>query len=1016
MLDFAEKPVIWGRNQEALFLTGMIDDTGLLWLGANAGLLKAQKSNVDFFTHRLEKEHHIEKFAEDPSGKVWIAGKDLWLFSPENRTLSSIDAVAPDLLIGDDHVSDFYYDRKDNLWFVKGNLYRMALQNKRHAFANLALGKKIQTSSIQSTPMHLPEYAVDGDLKTRWASEWADPQWLELDLGKREYIDHMILHWEACYATHYEIQISDDGANWRSAYTNREGKGEKERISIRQWGRYLRLVGSQRSNIWCYSIWEWEVYGESPGIEQNIPVPDNRLAFPYTMLEDADGMLWMGLYGAGLVRYEYRTNSFVHYPFREWRGALFPNSFSVYHIYEDRNGLLWLNHTDEGLASSASNGYVFLFDKKSEELKRFLPPLKNAAAVQYNTVLGEDSDNFIWISGETGIYRYQSEANSITNYLSQVSVSSFLEDSRGRFWVGSDTEGLFLLEPQSGKVKNYNTEDGLPSGIVHTLQEDELGRLWIGTERGLSCFYPEEERFENYTEEDGLFGNEIRDSYQDSQGRLYVGGNGGFSFFDPEELQVDTTQARLVISELKISYKTVHPGDKDSPLSQVINKTESLELAHDQNVITLGFTALHFNRSYGNSYQVSMQGLDTTWVDLGTQRTMDYAGLSPGKYTFMVRGSNGDGVWSKETAQLDITIRPPWWRTNLAYFLYLLAFGAAVWAFIRWRLNYLRLDFEREAALAAEASARAANEAKSNFLSMISHELRTPLTSIIGFSKMVKSRLEERIFPQIENPDKRTKRTIKQTSENLGIVVTEGQRLTNLINELLDLAKIEAGKIEWKMAELQPAELISRATAATAALFEQKPELQLLKEIPKDLPVIVGDHDRLLQVLINLISNAVKFTEQGEVTIGVMSSPRGGGRRPEGAILPRPTQADTPSGGIAQASAGGGKSNRTGEEAPSSTPSGDWRGILPVAKRALSEGGNPHLTFYVRDTGSGIPPEHLDRVFEKFKQVGDNQAGKPKGTGLGLPICKEIVEHHGGKIWVESEVGKGSTFAFSIPL
>jgi signal transduction histidine kinase/CheY-like chemotaxis protein/ligand-binding sensor domain-containing protein len=248
---------------------------------------------------------------------------------------------------------------------------------------------------------------------------------------------------------------------------------------------------------------------------------------------------------------------------------------------------------------------------------------------------------------------------------------------------------------------------------------------------------------------------------------------------------------------------------------------------------------------------------------------------------------------------------------------------------------------------AARKTAEQANAAKSAFLSTVSHELRTPLTSILGFAKIIKKRLEEKVFPLTDKTDPKTNKTVQQISENLNVVVAEGERLTHLINDVLDLAKIEAGKMEWNMEPVPMAEIVERAIAATTALFDQK-NLILERQIEDSLPEITGDRDKLIQVVVNLLSNAVKFTETGAVTC-----------------------------------------------------------------HAFKRDNN--VVVGISDTGIGIAPEDYNAVFEQFKQVGDTLTDKPKGTGLGLPICKEIVEHHGGQIWLESELGKGSTFFFSLP-
>jgi signal transduction histidine kinase len=248
----------------------------------------------------------------------------------------------------------------------------------------------------------------------------------------------------------------------------------------------------------------------------------------------------------------------------------------------------------------------------------------------------------------------------------------------------------------------------------------------------------------------------------------------------------------------------------------------------------------------------------------------------------------------------------------------------------------------------AKAAAEEANEAKSAFLARVSHELRTPLTSILGFAKIIDKRLDQRIFPKVQAEDRKTQRAMRQVAENIRIVAAEGQRLTTLINDLLDLAKIEAGEVEWRMEPCSVADLIDRATAATEALFAEK-RLPLIREVADDLPEIVGDGDRLIQVLINLFSNALKFTAAGSVTC-----------------------------------------------------------------RAQHVGNDIRVS--VIDTGVGIAEADHEKVFEQFKQVGDALTEKPGGTGLGLPICREIVEHHGGRIWVESELGQGSTFSFTLPV
>jgi signal transduction histidine kinase/DNA-binding response OmpR family regulator len=282
---------------------------------------------------------------------------------------------------------------------------------------------------------------------------------------------------------------------------------------------------------------------------------------------------------------------------------------------------------------------------------------------------------------------------------------------------------------------------------------------------------------------------------------------------------------------------------------------------------------------------------------------------------------------------------------GLAAFTAIALDNAAAYRQLNEQEHEIRRLFEE--AQRARAIAEEADAAKSAFLSTVSHELRTPLTSVLGFAKIIKKRLDDRIFPLVPTAEPKVVQTMRQVEDNLKVVVSEGERLTKLIDDVLDLAKIEAGKLEWHMGAVTMQEVIDHATAATSSLFDAK-GLTLVKQIASDLPIVSGDRDRLVQVVINLISNSVKFTDAGSVTC---------------------------------------RAERRGDE----------------------------VVVSVRDTGLGIAPADQPKVFERFKQVGDTLTDKPKGTGLGLPICKEIVEHHGGRIWVESEPGRGSTFSFSLP-
>lgn len=244
---------------------------------------------------------------------------------------------------------------------------------------------------------------------------------------------------------------------------------------------------------------------------------------------------------------------------------------------------------------------------------------------------------------------------------------------------------------------------------------------------------------------------------------------------------------------------------------------------------------------------------------------------------------------------------------------------------------------------------REVDRMKTEFTSTVSHELRTPLTSVLGFAKLIQKRFNNIVLPRFEPADKKEARAINKIGQNLEVIISEGNRLTNLINDVLDISKMEAGKTDWNMQSHALETVVDQAVAASTGLFARKPAVSLVQRHEDPLPTLEIDGDRVIQVLLNLISNAVKFTDAGAVTL------------------------------------------HTRVEAQ-------------------------HVTLSVQDQGIGISVADQPKVFEKYKQVGDALTDRPKGTGLGLPISKEIVEHHGGRIWVESTLGQGSTFSFTLPL
>ncbi len=260
----------------------------------------------------------------------------------------------------------------------------------------------------------------------------------------------------------------------------------------------------------------------------------------------------------------------------------------------------------------------------------------------------------------------------------------------------------------------------------------------------------------------------------------------------------------------------------------------------------------------------------------------------------------------------------------------------------------IQLEGARDELLKANIKLQELDKAKSEFLNSVSHELRTPLTSVMGFAMICRKKFHELAFTPDEKSADHTKALINQVDHNIEIMVEEGKKLTALITDVLNITRMETGKVKWQMGPVSVAELIRWAMSSTSHLF-QTDELILVDDIEPDLPMIEGDSERLVQALIRLITNAQKFTVKGQVTC-----------------------------------------------------------------KAVQE--DDYIIVSIIDTGVGIAPENVHTIFDKFTQIENVRTGKPSGTGLGLYITQQVIKHHGGKIWVESEFGKGSTFFFTLPV
>ncbi len=702
------------------------------------------------------------------------------------------------------------------------------------------------------------------------------------------------------------------------------------------------------------------------------------------IFEDHIGLLWVV------------ANDRVHQLDRatnQWR--LFREvSQPVGSIAEDRDGVLHLDtgigifkvenrgkptarirlerKSKDALWAIGSDGAFHRMDRVVEWLTRAGIP--NAAQVSIHRAY-QDASGVIWLGSDAGLIRINVADSSVRSYrndsrdqssLSYDVVYSILSDPREPnriLWVGTAGGGLNRLDIDAGKFTRYTDNDGLPNNVVYGILPDRHGRLWMSTNRGLSVFDPDAKTFRNFDVRDGLQSNEFnRGAYFVSKsGEMFFGGINGLNAFYPDSIRDNPNPPQIVITGFQLANRSVTMHDSYSPLRQSIMVTEEIRLSYDQNTIAFEFVALDFAQPGKNRYAYMLENFDQQWIYTGSIRRASYTNLPPGEYVFRVKGSNSDNVWNNTGASIRLTITPPFWKTWWAYVLYCFLAAGSVVGIVKGRVRRLeRRTQELEAAVQERTAKVVAHEKqlavqaeklqeldhiKSSFFANISHEFRTPLTLILGPVK--------RMIAEAAGAD--SKRELQRIEKN-------AQRLLRLVNQLLDLSKLETGMMTVQVSEGNILPLLKGITMSFASLAEQKHiKLQFCSD--EDEVILYFDRDKIEKIFYNLLANAFKFTPDG------------------------------------------GKVVVTVQRMAPSLP------LSPSHAHLVD-----HVTITVKDSGIGIPANQLPHIFDRFYQIDRSSTREHEGTGIGLSLVKELVALHHGSVDVTSVEGQGSAFAVRLPM
>lgn len=607
-------------------------------------------------------------------------------------------------------------------------------------------------------------------------------------------------------------------------------------------------------------------------------------------------------------------------------------------MVEDKYGNIWISSLNNGLQQ------VDLKSGKLEKAKNWRSYFESDRNVPDILHLHVDRDNRIWFIRQYGGYGYYDRKKDTVCYFFMSDsndnnfyhLTCFAQGKDNIIWAGDWENGLGFIDPDyPGKgVQTFSpAEKRIQSGTVYNIRLDGNNRLWMLTRAGLEMFDPSTGQNTLFNQNDGLIVYDTffnRNSYipgsfeKLSDGRMVVGYRRGLGFFYPDSLIVNDEVPIPYLSSLKVFEKELSSENE-------LFYTNHIDLKYHQNFLTFEYSAISLGLGNNINFFHQLEGVDRDWIQ-SSRRFASYSNLAPGKYIYRVKVQSKYKIWSEKPLIFEIVIHPPWWKTWWAYLMYVLFVGGALFGFYRFQLN-------RQVALRETSRLKELDDIKSQLYANITHEFRTPLTVITGMADEIKSDL-------LKGDQKRLDDFLDMIRRNAG-------KLLHLVNQMLDLSKLESGKLELKPVQADVAPYLQYITESFQS-FAESQGIKLVFYNETEEVIMDHDPDKLFTIISNLLSNAIKFTLKGGKVICHL--------------------------------------NISGKPKPES------------------------LILKVKDTGIGIGADALPNIFNRFFQADSSSTRQGEGTGIGLSLTKELVELMDGRIEVKSQVGKGSEFIVQLPI
>ena len=872
-----------GYNQ---YISSLLVDDGQLFIGTAQGVFLLKYKDQTITRLPINISSTVTSIAHDKEDGLWIStyGQGVWQYIPNTGKTKHYDIKETS-----GAVAQVYVDNNNQVWTVT-NWGAPVIQRLNR------LHNEFEAVNLSSPLLPSLNYNALRMLQTRdgrmWLGTWENGLMLLHSNGQLEQVLSPDLSKAGSHIhTLYELSDDcicigcDDGAICFNPHT-REWHHLLGKQSLK--ARFVYAITSDKEG----GLWMGTFYG---GVSYISPVGKRFEAFTVEnglsgnvisrFCEDNHGRIWVASDDGGLMCYLPKEQRFSNYPHQAllsrlnahalcmagnelWIGTYTdgvqvmnletgqlhqytqtssPNSLdnsSCYALYSDERGRIWAG-TMEGLN---------LYNRTKNQFER----IANLNAMVID--IDKDRAGNLWISTQgNGLWKYHVATKKLKQYkhedadkqsLPDNQVNCCLVDEAGKLWVGT-LDGLCSYNPRTDDFTYVDLD--VANHDVMGIIEDQ-GALWLSTERGIVRFEPgsgevdsekhplTQTQTQRFTRHDGLVSEQFQPNacLKTKDGCIYFGSTTGFNSFYPYQIKANSVMPPVYVTSLEILNREERNAD-GLPLDLTLTKQITIGYG-DSKMVTLSFASLSYCSPEKIQYAYMLEGFDRDWNYVGNQNRATYTNLPAGTYTFRVKATNNDGIWSDNEAELKIIVHPPFWWSWYAKIVYLLLIVATMWLYVRYRVSLVENRHQREM-----------REARLQFFTMIAHEIRTPVSLIIGpLEKILKH---------------------GTPSDDLKVIDRNAHRLLELVNQLLDFRKVEQQSLVMHFATHNIYQLMVSVSERFAPTFEQNGK-HFIVEYPSEHFTAIVDKEAIIKTISNLLTNANKYTKD-QVRLSCSEEPDG---------------------------------------------------------------------------------------------------------------------------------------------